>query len=84
MTGKTKKELQAENIQLKEELSEVKLNNEILAKKCKALELKCSETVTTNNSFICKTCEKIFENMRSLKKHQSIHKSQTEFFKCSE
>ena len=84
MTGKTKKELQVENNLLKEEIQELKLENEDLSKKCKKLETKCNETVKKNSSFKCKICEENFENLKSLKKHQNIHKSQKGDFKCAD
>ena len=56
MTGKTKKELQVENHQLKEELEGLKLENKDLSKKCKTLETKCNEKVKMNSSFKCKIC----------------------------
>ena len=43
-----------------------------------------TQATRTNSSFKCKICEENFENSRSLKKHQNIHKSQKGDFKSSE
>ena len=79
MTSKTKKELQAENISLKEELANIKEKFAELSEKYKKIE--------QNNQislFQCKKCHKSFVSSEDLKKHMRNHADRNQIFKCDE
>ena len=61
MTGKTKKELQVENSELKSELSDVKSKYWTLSEKCENLLKKLNmEEAKGNKSFRCDKCDTNF------------------------
>ena len=61
MTGKSKKELQAENAEIKKELSDLRISHAQLAE-----EFKCLTNRNTTN-IVCNKCETIFENLREVR-----------------
>jgi len=79
MTAKTKKELQAENISLKEELANVKEKFAELSEKFKELEQHKQIPL-----FQCKKCQKSFLSSEDLKIHMKNHADRNQIFKCDE
>ena len=79
MTAKTKKELQAENISLKEELANVKEKFAELSEKFKKLEQHKQIPL-----FQCKKCQKSFLSSEDLKIHMKNHADRNQIFKCDE
>ena len=77
MTAKTKKELQAENISLKEELANVKEKFAELSEKFKELEQHKQIPL-----FQCKKCNKSFLSSEDLKIHMKNHADRNQIFKC--
>ena len=77
MTGKTKKDLQAENSLLKEELADIKAKFAQLSEKYKILEQSGS-----NSPFKCYKCSEKFQCHEDLKYHLNNHKNNKETFKC--
>ena len=63
MTGKNKKELQKENSELKEELTDIKTKYDELLERIKSLE----------KDLNCNKCDKSSANSSSVKKHQNEH-----------
>ena len=83
MTGKTKKELQAENSALKEELSEVNNKLSKISEKYENLQ-KSTKPEKIGQSLECLQCAKKFKSVKDLKKHKEKHKLQNEMYPCSE
>ena len=79
MTGQTKKDLQAQNSLLKEELADIKAKFAQLSKKYKIL-----EESEPNSPFQCHKCSKKFQCHEDLKYHLNNHKDNKETFKCAE
>ena len=84
MTGKTKKVLETENSNLRNEVNNLKLKCDTLSEENKTLKSKCNQKKTTRNTnFTCIKCEQSFGNFRDFKKHKGEHELENEVFKCS-
>ena len=77
MTGKNKKDLQKENTELKEELTDMKKRNDELSGK-----LICLETQMDPSNLNCKNCEKALTDLSKVKNHEVNQSSSTPEFKC--
>ena len=85
MTGKTKKDLEAELVQLKQLLVENKSSLETLQMKYDTLEKKLDEnTAPKKNVFICEKCEENFESFREMRNHVRKHRTKDDSLKCNE
>ena len=83
MTGKTKKDLQAENTALKEEVSNLKIMYETLSEKYENLQTKSTlDTESRKNTFKCNKCDTNFETMREFKAHKNKHDVTNKMFEC--
>ena len=80
MNGKTKKVLEEENSNLKNELENLKLENESLKSNCKCNE----EKAVKSTNFKCNKCDKSFGTFKDFKKHKSEHDNQGELLKCGQ
>ena len=76
MTGKSKKELQAENAEIKKELSDLRISHAQLAE-----EFKCLKDRNTTN-IVCNKCENIFEKLPEVRKPHDDHTSSNQIFRC--
>ena len=79
MTNKTKKELQAEILLLRQELADIKTKFSQLSEKCKSL-----EQIEKSSSFLCHKCSKNFQTNEALKNHMRNHQDKKESVKCFE
>ena len=77
MTAKTKKELQAENVLLKEELAEIKTKFKKLTEKYKNVQQ--HKQIPT---FQCQKCSKNFQSSEDFKKHMIEHRQKGDTFSC--
>ena len=77
MTAKTKKELQAENVLLKEQLNDIKAKFSKLSEKYK----KMQENIPIS-TLKCHKCSKNFQCSEDLKKHMIKHTDKSYTFKC--
>ena len=86
MTGKTKKDLEAENALLKEELSDVKNKFAELSEKYENLgtNRKPEKYADQNKCLRCEKCNRSFENLRDMKKHKNEHKVKNDTFDCDQ
>ena len=83
MTGKNKKELQSENVVLKEELSVIKSKFSELSDKYELLQKNIeSEKTKKAQEFKCEKCDKIFETYPAFQKHKDNHKELNDRFPC--
>ena len=81
---KTKKEFQAENSLLKEELTKIKAAFSELNGKYENLQKQNSLEMTKNQVFECEQCDDTFESLPDLKKHQHTHKAFKRTYKCDD
>ena len=79
---KTKKEFQAENSLLKEELTKIRAEFSELNGKYENLQKQNSLEMTKNQVFKCEQCDDTFESLPDLKKHQHTHKAVKRTYKC--
>ena len=81
MTGKTKKDLEAENALLKKELSDVKNELANLSEKYEKLETnrKPEKNADQNQCLRCEKCNRIFENLTDMKKQAGAELGQAQF-----
>ena len=77
MTAKTKKELHAENVLLKEQLADMKTKFSELTEKYK--NMKQNKLIP---SFKCHRCSKNFDCSEDLKKHMIKHGDKSDTFNC--
>ena len=86
MTGKNKKELQAENVKLKEELADITAKYDNLKVAQESHQRKCqldNDNDKKKPNLNCTRCDATFESLKKLKEHKgNEHKSEKEFFKC--
>ena len=82
---KSKKELQAENFALKEELSDVKVKFTKLSKKYEVLQ-KQSIQENRRDEILnkCDVCDLVVSNISDLRKHKKIHEGLKKFICLSE
>ena len=86
MTGKTKKDLEAENALLKEELSDVKNKLSKLSEKYENLQTnrKPEKNADQNQCLRCEKCNRTFEKLTDMKKHKNEHKAKNDTFDCDQ
>ena len=77
MTAKTKKELQAENVLLKEQLADMKTKFSDLSEKYKNMQQ--NKEIP---SLKCHKCSKIFQCSEDFKKHMIKHRNKSDTFNC--
>ena len=81
---KTKKEFQAENCLLKEELTKIRAEFSELKGKYENLQKQNSLEMTKNQVFKCEQCDDTFESLSDLKKHHHTHKAVKRTYKCDD
>ena len=82
---KNKKEMQAENSLLKEEICKMKVEFSELSEKYINLQKQSSlEIAQDKQVFKCDRCDYISESLTGLKKHKQIHENVIEDFKCGD
>ena len=79
MTSKNKKELQAENSQMKERFITLELNVEKLCEENKSLR---TELILEKEKNRCNNCDKSPKRLSNLKNRKNDHESQPGVFKC--
>ena len=83
MTGKNKKELQTENVALKEELSVIKSKFSDLSDKYAKLQKNIKpEKIKKTHKFKCEKCVETFENYPDFQKHKENQKVMNDRFPC--